>query len=83
MVKKPDETPPVDTLSTDGPFTRPEDDSFERQLERLEEIVNELEHDALGLSDALARYEEGMRLARACLARLEEAELRIQTLSLE
>ena len=56
---------------------------FEQQLSRLEEIVQELETDALGLGAALDRYEEGMHLVRACLERLEKAQIRIQTLALE
>lgn len=56
---------------------------FEQSLQRLEDIVSELENNALDLDTALARYEEGVMIARQCLERLQTAELRIQSLSLE
>ena len=57
-----------------------EDERFEDQLARLEEIVDRLEDDAVGLEEALELFEQGMRLARSCRSRLEAVELRVARL---
>jgi exodeoxyribonuclease VII small subunit len=53
---------------------------FEAALERLEQVVEAMERDDLPLEELVAKYEEGMKLAQACQARLAEAELKIQQL---
>ncbi len=53
---------------------------FEEALKRLEAIVEAMEAGDLPLETMLAKFEEGIRLAKLCQARLEEAELKIQTL---
>jgi exodeoxyribonuclease VII small subunit len=55
--------------------------SFEESLEELEKIVAELESGKLGLSDALARYEQGVKHLKACQQLLERAERKIELLS--
>ena len=55
-------------------------DSFEKNLERLDAIVQELEDANLPLEKALQLYEEGMKLAEVCHKLLEEAEGRVQVL---
>lgn len=55
--------------------------SFEESLGELEKIVAELEGGKLGLSDALARYEEGVRHLKGCQQLLEAAERKIELLS--
>ena len=55
--------------------------SFEESLEELEKIVAELESGKLGLSDALARYEQGVKHLRGCQELLERAERKIEILS--
>jgi exodeoxyribonuclease VII small subunit len=54
---------------------------FERNLERLDAIVRELEDADLPLDKALQLYEEGMKLSEFCHKQLEEAEGRIEILS--
>lgn len=54
---------------------------FEESLAELEAIVADLEGGDLGLSDALARYEEGVRRLKQCHAQLQAAERRIELLS--
>jgi exodeoxyribonuclease VII small subunit len=61
----------------------PNDRSFEDTLNRLEQIVEELEDDPPGLGEALDAYEDGVALANECLDRLEEAEQRVSELSIE
>lgn len=53
---------------------------FEIALEKLEQIVENLESDELPLEALLAKYEEGTRLAKLCQDKLAEAELKIQQL---
>ncbi len=53
---------------------------FEDQLEKLEEIVANLEDETVGLEEALELFEDGMKLAKSCRARLEEVEQRVQVL---
>lgn len=52
--------------------------SFEEALQRLEEIVNELEDESISLEDSIQLYEEGIELSKICTETLEEAELRIE-----
>lgn len=53
---------------------------FEEALKKLETIVEAMEGDDLPLESLVAKYEEGMKLAQACQAKLAEAELKIQQL---
>jgi exodeoxyribonuclease VII small subunit len=55
--------------------------SFENAIERLEQIVGEMESSKLPLEELLTRYEEGIRLVGICNKRLAGAEIRIETLS--
>lgn len=55
-------------------------DSFEKDLKRLEEISALLESESLGLEDALTLYEEGITLSRSCISALKKAELKITEL---
>ena len=54
---------------------------FEKALERLEKIVEELEAGDIPLEDALKKYEEGVRLSRLLNERLAQAEKKIQILT--
>ncbi len=54
--------------------------SFEGTLERLHEIVEQLEGGELPLEDSLRLFEEGVRLSRASQARLNAAEKRVEEL---
>ncbi|MBI4116056.1 MAG: exodeoxyribonuclease VII small subunit [Candidatus Omnitrophica bacterium] len=54
---------------------------FEKALERLEKIVEELEEGNIPLEDALKKYEEGVKLSRVCSERLTQAEKKIQVLT--
>ncbi len=54
--------------------------SFEKALERLEEIVNQLEGAEAPLEKALSLYEEGVGLARTCSTQLKAAERKVELL---
>ena len=53
---------------------------FEEALKKLEAVVEAMESDELPLETLLKRYEEGVKLAGICQAKLAEAELKIQEL---
>lgn len=53
---------------------------FEASLARLEEIVKKLEKGDLPLEQSLRLFEEGVKLARVCNKRLEEAERKVEIL---
>jgi len=55
-------------------------DSFEKNLERLDTIVHQLEDAELPLEKALQLYEEGMKLSEVCHEQLQEAEGRVEIL---
>jgi exodeoxyribonuclease VII small subunit len=53
---------------------------FEAAVERLEEIVQRIEDEDLELDQALALFEEGVRLLREAQSVLGTAEARVQQL---
>lgn len=55
--------------------------TYEQALNELESIVLNLESDGHSLEEALAMFERGQTLAQHCSQLLEQAELKIQTLS--
>ena len=55
--------------------------TFEEALGQLETVVARLEGGDLPLEEALRAFEEGIRLARMCAARLEDAEQRVRLLT--
>jgi exodeoxyribonuclease VII small subunit len=54
--------------------------TFEEAFAQLEETVSRLEAGNLSLEESIALFEEGMRLAQVCGARLDAAELRVNQL---
>lgn len=61
--------------------TKDAPETFETALAKLEAIVRQLEDGQLGLSDSLARYEEGIRCLKQCHAALETAERKVELLT--
>jgi exodeoxyribonuclease VII small subunit len=57
--------------------------SFEQAMERLEQVVKELEGGDLPLERSLALFQEGIGLARQCGLSLDEAEAKIEKLMLK
>ncbi len=54
---------------------------FEKALADLEQIVEALEGGELTLDEALKKYEDGVKLTRACQSKLQEAEKKIEILT--
>ncbi|MBE2179481.1 MAG: exodeoxyribonuclease VII small subunit [Chthoniobacterales bacterium] len=63
--RKTDDTPPT----------------FEAAMQKLDAIVAKLEDDKLPLDEMLARYEEGVALARFCGEKLEAAEQKVRLIA--
>jgi len=53
---------------------------FDELMERLEEIVDNLEKGDLSLENSLKSFEEGMKLVHVCSKKLEEAERKVTLL---
>ena len=53
---------------------------FEDCLQRLEQIVDELEKSNVPLEQALKLFEEGVQLSASCRKELEEAEGKVEIL---
>ena len=58
-----------------------EDRSFEELQRDLEDVVARLERGDVPVDDAIALFRRGEELYRACVARLESAELQIEQLT--
>ena len=63
------------------------DMTIEEQLLKIqeiaEEIAAELENGSLGLEEALAKYEEGVRLVRGCAGQIDRVQKRITVIETE
>ncbi len=53
---------------------------FEKDLEKLEKIVEALEEGELSLDESLKKFEEGIKLGRRCEKALSSAEKKIEIL---
>ncbi|MEM1025897.1 MAG: exodeoxyribonuclease VII small subunit [Myxococcota bacterium] len=62
-------------------MTEAEELRFEELVERLERIVEQMEDEGLPLEEALAVYQEGVKLARLGHQRLDAAERRLEELT--
>ena len=63
--------------------TKKTDINFEKALEELEGIVEDLESGDLSLENSLKSFEKGIKLARQCQEQLSKAELQVQKLTEE
>lgn len=57
-----------------------EENSFEENMKKLEQIATELEKGDLDLDTSVAKFEEGMKLPKKCSEILEKAEKKITVL---
>ena len=54
--------------------------TFEQAMEKLEQIVQDLESGDQSLDGAIRKFEEGMKLSQFCSEKLDEMEKRISVL---
>ena len=62
---------------------KPENLSFEEALSELEALVEQLENGEISLDESLKSFERGVALTRSCQTQLQNAELKVKTLSEE
>ena len=55
-------------------------EKFEDMLGKVEEIVRRMETGEMTLEESLKAFEEGIKLARLCAAKLDEAQRRVDIL---
>lgn len=55
-------------------------EKFEEALGKLEDIVRKMEAGDMTLEESLKAFEEGIKLARLCSRKLDEAERRVEVL---
>ena len=60
--------------------SEPMPERYEEIVQRLGKVVERLEGGGLSLEDAVRAFEEGIKLARAGAARLDDAERRVELL---
>lgn len=74
-------------MTKPSPSSKPTQDiqamDFETAFNALQENVAQLENEELPLEKALALFERGQALAKRCAVLLEEAELKVRTLTLD
>ena len=56
------------------------ENTFEENMELLENIVKELENGELNLDDSVSKFEEGIKISKKCNDILEKAENKITIL---
>jgi exodeoxyribonuclease VII small subunit len=54
--------------------------NFEKDLKKLQSILDDIESDKLTLEDSIQKYKEGMELSKKCQDALDEAKQVIKVL---
>jgi len=54
--------------------------NFEKDLKRLQSILDDIESDKLTLEDSIQKYKDGMELSKKCQDALDEAKQVIKVL---
>lgn len=56
------------------------ENNFENQMEKLEQIIAQLEKGDLSLDESVTKFEEGIKISKECNKILEDAEKKITIL---
>ena len=67
-------------MTAEKPEKKEKAQSFEKALERLEEIAAAMESGELGLEKMVEAFEEGQKLVKLCSSKLNEVEKKIEML---
>ena len=54
--------------------------NFEKDLKKLQDILDNIESDELSLEESIEKYKEGVELSKKCQTALEDAEQIIKVL---
>lgn len=58
-------------------------ETYENKIERLEQVLLEMENNEVSLDEAISKYEEGMKLYSELYKILQEAEGKVKILTAE
>lgn len=62
-------------------MTSEKNETFEEKMNKLDNIVKELENEDVSLEKSLELYKKGVELSRECEGILKDAELKVETLN--
>ncbi len=64
-------------------MSKDKENSFEKNLQKLESIVDQLETGEIGLEESVKLYEEGMRIKKICDKKLKDIEMQIKKIKID
>ena len=64
-------------------MSKDKENSFEKNLQKLELIVEKLESGEIGLGDSVKLYEEGMKIKKICDKKLKDIEMQIKKIKID
>ena len=64
-------------------MNKEKENSFEKNLKTLENIVDKLESGEIGLEESVKLYEEGMKIKKICDDKLQDIEMQIKKIKIE
>ena len=64
-------------------MSKDKENSFEKNLQKLEIIVEKLESGEIGLEESVELYEEGMKIKKICDNKLKDIEMQIKKIMIE
>tara|TARA_Y100000996_G_scaffold114261_1_gene84756 strand:- start:176 stop:397 length:222 start_codon:yes stop_codon:yes gene_type:complete len=64
-------------------MSKNKENSFEKNLQKLELIVEKLESGEIGLEESVKLYEEGMKIKKICDNKLKDIEMQIKKIMIE
>ena len=64
-------------------MSKDKENSFEKNLQKLENIVEKLESGEINLEESVQLYEEGMKIKKICDNKLKDIEMQIKKIMIE
>ena len=64
-------------------MSKDKENSFEKNLQKLEIIVEKLESGEIGLEESVKLYEEGMKIKKICDKKLKDIEMQIKKIKIK
>ena len=64
-------------------MSKDKENSFEKNLQKLEIIVEKLESGEIGLEESVKLYEEGMKIKKICDKKLQDIGMQIKKIKIE
>ncbi len=64
-------------------MSKEKENSFESNLQKLENIVDKLESGEIGLEESVKLYEEGMQIKKLCDKKLKDIEMQIKKIKIQ